>query len=120
MMIDSQTLPLKDGRVVTIREAEIGDAEAMLRYVDQMAGETDFLSMGPGEFGVTLEEEKKLISDWGQGAKTFMLIALVDGTLVGNVLLAFGKRPRLAHVAVMGLSVLESHWGLGIGRHLCE
>ena len=42
-----------------IRKAESRDAEALVEYINIVAGESDFLTFGPGEWDKTVESEKK-------------------------------------------------------------
>ena len=50
---------LKTGETILIREASEADAEALLAYVDTVSGESDNLTFGPGEFNITLEQERQ-------------------------------------------------------------
>jgi len=52
---------LKNGRVLLIREVAVEDARAVLDYVHDISGESDFLSFGPGEFELTEPEEQEFI-----------------------------------------------------------
>ncbi len=65
-------LNLNNGQVVTIREGEKEDAGRVLEYVNRIAGETDHLTFGPGEFKFSLEQEEKFIeSHLNSDNKTF-------------------------------------------------
>lgn len=55
---------LNDGGILLLREAEVEDAAAILTYIAIIAHESDFLTFGPGEFEVTLEQEKELLDNW--------------------------------------------------------
>lgn len=114
-----KALRMRDGRQVKIERATAADAAAMIEYVEAIAGETDFLTFGPGEFGVSLQDEAVFLRSLEDHANGIMLQAKVDGLIVANAMLARGKRPRLAHVGELGLSVRRSFWGNGIGRALC-
>ena len=52
---------LKNGEVLLIKEVQKKDAAQVLEYIDKVAGETDFLRFGPGEFNMSLEDEEKFI-----------------------------------------------------------
>ena len=45
---------LSNGAKLEIRPVDVPDAPAVLRYLDKVSHETDFLSFGPGEFGYSL------------------------------------------------------------------
>jgi hypothetical protein len=59
-------IQLKDGRSAVIREASPDDALRLLRYLDEVTAETDFLSMGPGDFNWPEEKERQFIEDHRQ------------------------------------------------------
>jgi hypothetical protein len=50
----------KDGHDVLIREAAVQDAGAVLEHVEQISGESDYLTVGPGEFELTIEQEESI------------------------------------------------------------
>ena len=58
-----RVIELKSGETVVIREAVEDDACAMIDYLDMGAGETDFLTFGPGEFTLTSDQEVGAIRD---------------------------------------------------------
>lgn len=113
-----RSYPLKDGRTVIIRPAQQADAPAMLEYLEAIAGETDCITFGPGEFGGTLAQEEAYIEAMAQSDNSLMLAALVEGCIVGALTFGGGKRPRIRHQGEMGITVRRAYWGLGIGGRL--
>ena len=111
---------LKDGSSCLIREACPEDAEEMLEYVDQVAGETDNLTFGQGEFKMTLEEEQDFIEKQLNSDRELMLIARKSDEIVGQINMNGNLKERLAHKAEFGVTVRKEYWGLGIGRILVE
>lgn len=110
----------KDGVALIIREAEEADAAAMLDYVQTVSGETDFLTFGPGEFDITLEDEERIIAAHRRLDNQIFLLAEVDGRLVGMLNVSASQKPRLRHIGEFGLTVLRTYWGLGIGAALMQ
>src|SRR5690349_1126801 len=98
------TVTLRDGREALIEYVSESDAAAMLAYLEQVAGETSFLSFGPGEFGATVEQEAQFIRSLADPLNGVMLKAVVDGELVANAMLTRSQRQRLRHVGELGLS----------------
>jgi RimJ/RimL family protein N-acetyltransferase len=115
-----RVLKLKNGQNIILREAGPADAEAMITFVNQVAGESDNLTFGEGEFHITLEQEKNILADFQHGLNQLFLIGEIDGEIVGNLTFRGGPRPRVAHAGEFGLSVLKKYWGMGIGKHLME
>lgn len=109
---------LKDGRTLTLREAEPGDAERLLAYIEQVAGESENLTMGPGEFELTVEQEQDYLQASVASPTSLYLLAEIDSAIVGNISFGAGKRQRIRHTGEFGITVARSAWGLGIGGHL--
>jgi RimJ/RimL family protein N-acetyltransferase len=118
--IKMETVNLKDGRKIIIREASKTDAASMLSYIDIICKETDNLTFGEGEFELTIEEEENVIESKSKADNALFLVAEINGEIVGNLSFSAGMRKRLRHVGEFGVSVRGDHWGLGIGRALIE
>jgi RimJ/RimL family protein N-acetyltransferase len=117
------TVHLRDGHNATLEWVTEDDASAMIAYLEEIAGETDFLTFGPGELGMTIDEEVaflRSLADPMKGMKGMMMKAVVGGEMVGNALLHRSPRPRIRHVAELGLSVRRDCWGAGLGSALCQ
>jgi RimJ/RimL family protein N-acetyltransferase len=110
----------KDGRSILIREAERRDAEAVLGYITLISQETDFLTFGPGEFRLTLEEESDYLEKCRCAENCLYLLAVLEEIIVGTLTFQAGTRPRVRHAGELGLSVLRAYWGIGIGSSLMD
>jgi RimJ/RimL family protein N-acetyltransferase len=111
---------LKDGKRLTIREAQVEDAGALLDYVECISGESDFLSFGPGEFELSQAEEEDVLHTFRHAENQLYLVGLVDGVFVSALTFAAAPRTRVRHSGEMGLSVLKEYWGLGIGSLMID
>ncbi len=111
---------LKNGQRLTIREARVEDAAALLAYVERASAESDFLSFGPGEFGLTQADEEDVLRRFRQAENQLYLVGLVDGILASALTFAAASRPRVRHSGELGLSVLKECWGLGIGSLMID
>ncbi len=109
---------LKNGELLLIREGTADDAAQVIAYIEGIAGESDFLTFGPGEFGLTVEGERSYLAGISARGNALYLVAVIDGEIVGTLSFAGGGRPRTAHTGEFGVSVRRSHWGNGIGREL--
>ena len=118
-MYSRQTI-IKDGRSLLIREAQGGDAGAVLKYVHQICGETDFLTFGPGEFSMTQEQESDYLEKCLDTDNYVYLLALCQGAIVGSLTFNAGSRPRIRHVGEFGVTVLRAYWGLGVASALLD
>jgi RimJ/RimL family protein N-acetyltransferase len=118
-MYSRQTI-IKGGWNLLIREAQGSDAGAVLEYIHQICGETDFLTFGPGEFTMTQEQESDYLEKCRNTDNYIYLLALCQGDIVGSLSFNAGSRPRLRHVGEFGVSVLRAYWGLGVASELLD
>ena len=111
---------LKNGIELIIRSAAVEDSAEMVSYVQQVGGESDFLTFGPGEMTMTVEDEKSFIESVLKAENRLFIVATIDGKIVGNLGYTGGGRPRIRHTGEFGVSVLKEYWGLGIGETLIK
>jgi RimJ/RimL family protein N-acetyltransferase len=111
---------LSDGRQLEIREARPADARATIACLNQAGGQTDFLTFGANEFDVSISREQEFIKWCRNTPNALMLLAEVEGQLAGLLTLEGNPRPRMRHVAELGISLLQQYWGQGIGRCLLQ
>ena len=105
---------------IIIRKTLISDAQNLIDYCNQVGGETDFLTFGENEFGVTLEQEENFIRSTQDSENSLSLIAISDGKIVGSLNLRGQHRKRLSHVGEFGISILKKFWGQGIAQSLIK
>lgn len=109
---------LQSGQTLVIREAQIEDASTILDYIDKVSKESDNLTFGGGEFGITQEKEAELIDEMLKSNNQIMICAFIDNQLVGQLVFRAGFRPRIKHSGEFGITVLKEHWSKGIGKKL--
>ncbi len=103
-----------------IRQAETNDARALIGLTKQVGHETDFLTFGSEGVALSVAQEMDLIHTFGTSEKNLMLVVEVDEQIIGMGNLASFGSPRQAHVAEIGLSLIQEYWGYGIGTMLME
>lgn len=108
------------GQQVVLRNAGPEDAQSMIDLVNALDGETSFLAREPGEFAITLEKERELLSQWKESDTTLFIVARVDGTVAGSCQASCPGRKRYCHKANVGIALREAYCGLGIGRRMLE
>lgn len=111
-------LQLKNGEELVIRKAEKSDAGSIVEYVNIISGESDNLTFGPGEFGMSVDKEAEFLDSMAAKDNSIYLVAEIGGKIVGSLHFSGGARPRTAHTGEFGVSVLKKHWGKGIGTEL--
>lgn len=111
---------LENGDVVTIREATLEDAEDIINYIDQVASESHYLTFGQGELKIKVDQERQFIENCKKSDNSLMIVAEVNGKIIGNLSFSGGKNSRIYHMGEFGVTVLKEFWKLGIGRKLIE
>jgi len=111
---------LPNGETLVIREAEALDAGPIIEYLDVVCGETDFLSFGAGEFGMSLEEEMAYLEQSRELDNRLYIVATVGHRIVASLGFDGGGRPRTRHGGEFGITVRKSHWDQGIGSILMD
>jgi len=79
----------------SVREAHPGDAGQLITYLRRLVDEPGiYIALSPGEFNYSLEDERQLLEDVAASDNSVILVAEVDGQIIG--LLApnfFGRDP---------------------------
>lgn len=115
-----QSVALKGGQHARIERATEADAARLIEYLERVAGESDFLSFGPGEVGLSVDQEAALVRRLHVEGDGVMLKASIDGEIAALSTLVRLPRPRVRHCGSFGLSVRRKYWALGLGRALSE
>lgn len=111
-----KTVSLADGSAACFSPLQAEDAAASLRYLEAVAGETDFLSFGPGDFASSVEQQAEFLRSLEGGASGLMTKAVTAGEIAGVASIRRTDRPRIRHVGELGISVLKRYWGTGLGK----
>jgi RimJ/RimL family protein N-acetyltransferase len=114
----AQHVMLTNHLLLTLRPALPKDAEQVLAYLEQVAGESENLTFGPGEFDISLEQERVLLQQVFDIPTSLYLLAEIEGDIVGTLTFSAEKRPRVQHGGEFGMSVLRKYWNLGIGGRM--
>lgn len=122
MLIPPSTVPLRRGGSVELRSPTSNDAAAMLAFRRTLLHESsDNLNhFANGADHVTEAEQTEFLRQMADSPKAFIVSAFVDGAIAGNLGIHLEMAPRLAHVASIGMGVLQAYHGCGIGRALMQ
>ena len=115
-----KNIKTKSGEGLIIREVIATDASTLIEYVNKVVGESNFLTLGVGDFNKTVEEEEKIIEDHSSAKNRIFLVAEINGNVVGLLNVNASNKPRIEHIGDFGVTVLKDHWGKGIGSSLIE
>ena len=117
----AKTVLLRGGVELLVRNAVASDARALRETTQRTHAQTDYLLSYPDEQSVDDEQEARSLEETERSGNEVELVAIIDGRIVGSAgVSAVRSRRKVAHRARFGISVLQEHWGMGIGRVLME
>jgi putative acetyltransferase len=104
---------------VVVRRAEPRDADALVALGREVGAEPEGWLITTGSWRTVGEERRylKAIRRWEHAA---VLVAEVDGQIVGRLSVSRDQHPASRHVADLGLMVAAAQRRRGIGRALLE
>lgn len=117
---DPSTPPTPSAAGFRLRHATPEDAGAILAYLRQMGGESEFVTFGSEGIPMSEEAEAAYIGSVAQRDNAIFLLAVDGERIVGALTFAGGERARLRHVGEFGVSVLREWWGRGVASALIE
>jgi RimJ/RimL family protein N-acetyltransferase len=120
--IEPKEFVLKDGRKGVIRIAEESDTENILKQIVSVLEEAEYTVTTYPEDGAdfTVEKEREWIKNHMEGDGKLLVVAEVDGEIVGSADLHNGERRRIQHIATVGITVLKDFRSLGVGKALMD
>ncbi|WP_105616751.1 GNAT family N-acetyltransferase [Vallitalea okinawensis] len=107
---------LRNKNDLILRKPVASDAEALIDLMKKVDTESRFLAREPGEFDVSIEDEKKMITGRLSDSDSVWYVAEYNGAIVGQCSVGLvNKYKRYRHRAGVAFVVLKEYWNLGIG-----
>jgi RimJ/RimL family protein N-acetyltransferase len=104
---------------LTIRAARPDDAEPLIAHIQHLIAEPGInIPLAPGEFKLTVDEERQALAGYEAADNSVFLVAEIDSQLVGQLNCKGGARRATHHAVVLGMSVRQEWRGQGIGAAL--
>ena len=111
----------KTGYEVLLRNAEINDAEDLIKYLKITTSETPYLIREPDEVTLSLEQEQNFIQRVMDSDRELMLVAIFDGKHIGNCsLMGIGDYRRYHHRCSVAIALYQEYCGRGIGKVMLQ
>jgi RimJ/RimL family protein N-acetyltransferase len=101
---------------VIVRRAEPGDAAALVALANAVSAEPEAWLISTGWRSVN--EERRFLRAVRRHPDAAVIVAELDGEVVGRLSLARDQHPASGHVADLGLMVDVGHRRAGVGRAL--
>ena len=105
---------------IQIMKATASDAEELLEYLKVIGSESDNLTFGSDGLLCSVEEEAEFLASEFISQTSVTLVAKRNGKIIGNARFTCGLKDRTKHRGDIGISVLKSEWGNGLGSRLME
>lgn len=120
MKIKPIPFTLKNGKAAYLSSPEVKDAQELIDYLSQTAGETEYVLRYPEEVHMTLEQEERFIGQVVSSDYDMMAVCKVDGKIAGNCHLMMNGRIKTKHRASVAIALYKEYWNLGIGSKMFE
>lgn len=116
-----EEIALKNAEPLLLRSLRTEDAQQVLDVCKRTAAETLNLMRYADEWRLTLQQECEYIRNMENGSKSLMLGAFFRGRLVGvGSITPPSAVDRVRHREGLGIAVVRSCWGMGIGTALLQ
>ncbi len=111
----------KSGRTILLRRVQLSDADKLIKYLKETAGESKYLLREPDEIQFTQEQEESFISMVNHAEKSLMLIAIMGDVLVGTCsFMNAAPTKKSAHRCEVAIALYQEFCGYGIGKQMME
>ncbi len=118
--IEKQIFISNDQREVIIRTVRVDDAEEFLNLGKSIMVEEIYTLTQPDELNLTINQERDWLKSHIENPNHIVLVAEMDGKVVGQLDFSNGHKRRIAHTGEFGMGVDKDYRGLGIGGKLLE
>lgn len=116
--VQNKPFTLKTGERGIIRSATEADAAALLVYARENLREGTGSVTTLEEFTLSIEDERRFLTEHAEKPGWLALLAEVNGKVVGFTGFRNNPRKRLAHNGMLGISVRQEFRGRGVGEAL--
>jgi RimJ/RimL family protein N-acetyltransferase len=115
-------MPVSKGHVeYIIRNVKVEDAEVLLDIESSVISEGDyFIAVSEEVETKPLQEKKERIQSILDNIKETLIIAEVNGVVVGSIEFRSQNRKRLSHTGSVSMSISKNYRDMGIGKALLK
>lgn len=104
-----------------IRTGELRDTENLIEISDFVVSEGEYFIIVSEELEKSsLEEEREQIQKILDNERETLIVAEIDGAVVGSIKIRSNKLKRMSHTGTISMSLSKNYRGLGIGKLLLQ
>ncbi len=111
-----QKYKLASGEIITLREAEVRDAAAIMEHTWKVIRDSEYMLTSPEEFTISETQEKQWIKEHIDHPGDILLVAEEYARIIGVLSFKNGRRKRTAHTGTFGISIKKQMRGKGVGK----
>ena len=101
--------------MIKVRQIKAEDAEKYMKLYSKLDEETNFRLYEPGERKISLNEQIAEIENMINDGNSTIIVAEDKEELVGYLGAFSRSQNRVKHIVTIGIAILQSHVGMGIG-----
>lgn len=105
---------------VWVEEAQLDDAQGLADLLEQVAGETSFLTRDDDSPQMTVEQVADFIESRLYSDNQICLVAKVSDQVVGVLNVLAHNHTRVNHIGDIFIAIKKDYWGYGLGSLLME
>ncbi len=105
---------------IVYRRAGTDDTEAIYVFGRQLLSETSLMLLHPDERAKSVDDMRFVIQRFNEMPRHFLVNAWDGDICVGEALCMGGQFERNKHAGRVGVGVLASHYGKGVGKGLMQ
>ena len=121
MIFAPKEIILKNGKKAILRNVTPEDAQEILKFYKQIAGETFFMMRYPEECDLMdVEGEQERLKAKQDSKDNLFLCCETEGKIVGDCGLSRQCHIKTRHRGSVGIGILKEYWNMGIGTALFE
>lgn len=103
-----------------IRTVRAEDADAIVNIMNAVMAEDVYMVTTSSEFNSTPEELRQKIDDVLKNERETLIVAELNGQVVGYIEFFSQARQRMFHVGSVGMMIVKSCRGIGLGKMLMK
>lgn len=120
MKFEPVDIILKDGSIITLREAAVEDAEQLRTAAKEYLTESEYIPYSEGEFNLTLEEEEQIIQSFLEQENFLLMLAVYQNQVIGCLNVNGDTKKMMKHGVRLGIGMLKEWRGKGVGSAMFE